>query len=345
MRVGYRSTAFALLSGLCMLAVASPASATDPREAQIAQALFDEARLLMEKKQFADACPKFAESQRLDPGAGTFLNLAVCHEAEGKLATALGEFHEGHAAAVRDGRRDRQDVAQKHISSIERIVPRVTVVVPGAAAAELEDVEVKLDGFVLRRAAWGVPMPVDAGQHVVTSSAPRHMPWNTTFTIRIDERKTVEVPALAPAPPTTLTSATVPVATHANVASVPSTVDSGAFDPAPVERHPNPAFYGALVVSAVAITTSMVTGSLAFTNYVEGQSRTCYSASCDNHEQVDAQNRANTYLWLSVGSLVVASIGGIVMAVAPRSVSSRPASPVDVSVGPNGGQVGWHTTF
>src|SRR5258708_13477040 len=36
-----------------------------------AQALYDDGRKLMEKKKYAEACAKFEESQRLDPGVGT----------------------------------------------------------------------------------------------------------------------------------------------------------------------------------------------------------------------------------------------------------------------------------
>ena len=39
--------------------------------AQDADALFKEGRALLDAKKFDEACPKLAESQRLDPGAGT----------------------------------------------------------------------------------------------------------------------------------------------------------------------------------------------------------------------------------------------------------------------------------
>src|SRR4051794_6818295 len=79
-------------------------------EQMLAQSLFEEGRRLMDSGKFAEACLKLAASLRLDPGAGTQLNLAVCHEQEGKLSTALLEFEEASRRALKDGRRDRERI-------------------------------------------------------------------------------------------------------------------------------------------------------------------------------------------------------------------------------------------
>lgn len=50
------------------------------------------ARGLVQKGDWAAACPKFEESERLDPGIGTLYHLADCYEHVGRLATAWGLF-------------------------------------------------------------------------------------------------------------------------------------------------------------------------------------------------------------------------------------------------------------
>src|SRR4051794_28643756 len=95
--------------GLLPLPMVSGARANAPAsDRNRAQVWFDQARGIMAQGKYAVACGKLAESQRLDPGGGTLLNLAICHEKEGKLATAWEECHEARSMALRDRRSERE---------------------------------------------------------------------------------------------------------------------------------------------------------------------------------------------------------------------------------------------
>lgn len=59
---------------------ATPASAQTANESALAESLFRKGRELMDAEQFGAACPKLAESQRLDPNLATQLNLGACYE-------------------------------------------------------------------------------------------------------------------------------------------------------------------------------------------------------------------------------------------------------------------------
>src|ERR1041384_7022387 len=69
--------------------VACPKAArAEPDSVAAAETLFREGREAVKRADYAVACPKFQESQRLDPAIGTLLNLALCEESWGGLADA-----------------------------------------------------------------------------------------------------------------------------------------------------------------------------------------------------------------------------------------------------------------
>jgi hypothetical protein len=186
------------------VAVAEPTSA----DKSLATQLFKEGRSLVDQGKVAEGCRKLEESQRLDPGGGTLLNLALCHEKEGRSATAWTEFTEALGIARKDDRPQRAEIAQQHIEALEPTLSRLVVQVP--PASDLPDLEIKRDGTAIRRAAWGSAMPVDPGDHVIEAFALGKIPWKQTVTVGGKaETKTISVPLLdnAPVAPTATVAA------------------------------------------------------------------------------------------------------------------------------------------
>ncbi len=186
-----------------VFAIAFAAIAVSPRaraesgssDSATAQALFDRAKKLMANGQYAEACPKLEESQRLDAGSGTLLNLADCYEHEGKLASAWAKFLEAAAVAKTSGNPARERVARERAATV---LSRVSNIVIDVGKADTPPgFEVKRDGASVGRAQWGTPTPADPGQHMVTASAPGRRSWETTVTVGASSRTyTVAIPPL-----------------------------------------------------------------------------------------------------------------------------------------------------
>src|SRR5258708_39182856 len=75
-------------------------------EGALAEMLYRQGRALVAEGKAAEACPKFAESYRLDATTRTLLNPASCHKTQGKLATAMPEFSRSRSLGRRDRRLD-----------------------------------------------------------------------------------------------------------------------------------------------------------------------------------------------------------------------------------------------
>lgn len=105
----------ALVLGSPAMAGAQPAS----DEVAQAEALFKDAKKLADAGHFADACPKFSESQRLSPGIGVTMHLANCYERTGRTASAWAEFREAEKLA-REREDPRAELAQKRVEALDR---------------------------------------------------------------------------------------------------------------------------------------------------------------------------------------------------------------------------------
>ena len=156
----FRFVAPALL-GVAMSLVQAPALANDPAAAE---ALFQVAKGLMEKKNYAEACPKFEASYKLDPAIGTKLNHADCLEKQGQLARAWVAWGDARDQAKREGDAPRSDLAARRQKELDPRVPRLTVQVKGS----VDGLGVYRDEVRLEPGSFGVPLPVDPGKHVVT---------------------------------------------------------------------------------------------------------------------------------------------------------------------------------
>src|SRR5688572_33295826 len=94
-------------------------------ESQAAEALFRQAKALMEKGDLEPACEKFSASQSLEPGLGTLLYLGDCYERAGRFASALSTFAEARQFAQSRNDAEREHLASVRAAALEPRVPRL----------------------------------------------------------------------------------------------------------------------------------------------------------------------------------------------------------------------------
>jgi hypothetical protein len=172
-----RAVVTALLFGLCTGVSAAHAQSRDPAAAEL---LFAAGREAFDKGDYATACPKFEESQRLDPAAGTLINLARCHEKVGKLASAWEAWRQ--ALQLLDGADERRPSVERHTSDIEARVPRLEIKIAGGAPP---GTRVTRDDVELGAASLGMKLPVDPGLHVVVARAPER--YDRQYEVKVEE--------------------------------------------------------------------------------------------------------------------------------------------------------------
>jgi hypothetical protein len=322
-------------ASLALLALLAPLTAraqtTDP---QLAQSLFDQARQLMAAQKYKEACPLLAESQRLDPGGGTLLNLAMCHEAEGKTATAWTEFNAALSIAIKDGRKGRESIARQHIRALEPKLCHVTVTVP--STSEADGLLVSLDGLPLARPAWGIAASVDPGSHKVEASAPGRRGWSVLVVMgSAGEARTVVVPPLSidasqgasSCPEDFEWNGATCIRSSAGPAVPPPAITPAqpviTPPPPPPSNPPPPVDYGPIKVpstsplrytvgalSLASLGASLVTGVLAWSDHNTVNDHCDVDRQyCDSADDISKQSASRTLAWVSTITLGVGVVG------------------------------------
>jgi hypothetical protein len=290
-----------VIAALLFLApLASPAFAQPAEDDKaLALTLFRRGRELMEEKKIAEACESFAESQRLDPGAGTLLNLAVCHEEQGRTATAWAELSDALALARRDQRLDRIELAEKHMSAIEPRLSRLVVLAPRERA-----LRITRNGGEVPGAAIGVAVPVDPGRHVIEAFSGTRSVFRVEIDVAGDgDRRVVDiVPAEVPPEPAPRFAALADASPRAAPVRGDAAPRASSFRPV----------LGWALVGAGAV--SIGAGSFFGIRALDEQSKSddgCRNGRCTNGA-VESNESAKTFADLSTatigfGALVVAA--------------------------------------
>ena len=324
-----------LISGV-VVALLSPAVAfaggADDKAA--AQMLFDEGRKLMDKHDYAAACPKLESSQRLDPGAGTLMNLAACYEKNGQIASAWVTYTDA-ATASQDRHPDWAKAARDRVAALAPQLSRLMIEVPNAPSG----VEVTRDGKVLESGSYGVAMPVDPGHHVIEATAPGHKPFHQELDVKGGgTRATVTVTLAAqPQAPAGPTGPTGPVQTTSPPPTPPSEQGRGS----------GMRVAGLTVagVGAAGVVVGAIFGGLAIGKKNDASNPAyCtppYFSSCNATGKSmvdDAMTFANVSTVAFIAGGVLAAAGVTIFFLAPTSHAE--AASLSVRVGSAGGPLG-----
>ena len=285
-----------------------------------AEALFREARKLLDAGQFREACEKLEASRRLDPAVGTLLNLARCREKIGQTATAWAAYHEAIRAAKAAGQTDREKAARERADALEPTLPRMTVAV--SAEARADKVQVRRDGVALPAELWGVTVPVDPGEHTVDATAAGKKQWAIKATLQERGTANITVPALEPVTPPSSAGQGVPGSQKASSAAVqqstPVVVNGGTTAKAPNSLEtPNPERSSwnagktvALVLAGVGV-AGLTVGALEWLRFEQKKDdaeSVCPSTGCYGAQH----DTAAAYLAEADTARTIAIVGGAI---------------------------------
>jgi hypothetical protein len=335
MLAGRFFSAFALILGLSSEALAAPT----PEDVALSEALFREGKTLLQERKFDLACPKLAESQRLDPAGGTLVTLGLCYEGAGKLASAWVVFGEALAAAERDKRADRIKLAKEHVVALEKRLSYLTIELAPEGIG-VADFTLTRDGANVNRAALGTASAVDPGKHVITVTAPGFIPYTADVEIGAEnDRKKVVIPPLVKEPEKPVEKPIEKPVEKPIEKPVEKPIEKPTIGP-PVIDEKNQAMHpgrvGALVLGATSVVALGVGGyfGLQAKSQHDEALELCPASPCPSDKGIEQNEAAKSSAALSTGFVaggLVGLAGSVVLWVVMPKHAPAKTSPPTVS--------------
>jgi len=254
-----------------------------------AESLFNAGKSLMDEERYAEACEKFAGSMDAEPSVGAQLNLALCNEKQGKIATAWSLYRDAAvmAGALNDSRRQRG--AEALAAELEPRVSKLTIHVSQA----IDGLRVTNDGALI--GSYDEALPIDPGKHRIVASAPGRRTWTKTISVsEAAKKEEITVPVLEPFPDA-------------------SPSEAGGEEPLPTWQRITG--WSAVGVGALGVTIGTVFGILATSDANALQSACGEDKTCPD-DQLDDLDAARTKANVATGTLVVGGLlaaGGVVL--------------------------------
>jgi hypothetical protein len=263
---------------------------------------FRQGREAMKQGDYRRALKFLRTSHALEPGRGKLVNIAVCEEKVGLLASAERHYQEV-LPQLTSG--DERWTAAKE--GLERVGPKVPHLRLEIAAGAPSGTTVTLDGEPVAVPAEGMTLALDPGKHTVTGKAPGGVEKPYEVTLREGERSVVSVA------PGTAAVAAAPLAVEPVIAAVE------AKKPSRTIRWK--AGVGGLAVGGLAVIAGVGTGVAALGKrslLASGCAKTTLTCPPKLQADVDAYNAlGDASTALIIGGGVLAAAGMILVVTAP----------------------------
>lgn len=197
-----------------LLSLSTGALALPPDAQKRADEMFQEGRQAMAKSDFRAALKILRTSHELDPTRGKLLNIAVCEERLGLVASALAHLQELDPQIPADD--PRRPSVDDYLAKLPARIPhlRIELAVGSPAGSS-----VTLDGAPIAKEKLGTELPLDAGKYSLVVSAAGRLEKRYEVTVEEGKRVRLVVEVGAAPSPAVLPSAPLPANTSLRPAS------------------------------------------------------------------------------------------------------------------------------